>query len=191
MVPQERGWIWTQYTVLWNNWASLLLRLITKNVLLSQAQAVGFTLLSFRFTKHAFLTWLWNCLTCLHCNFLLPIFQTFGSKMVFLCLPGSTEPQHSHTEKQSPWIEWDNLPRSSLPAVCCLSLIHLCISLSQLSQGSPEPIELNFLTSDYHSLRHSRAANNWSPSDPTGKRDWLPQKANKQKEPFCSYRHLS
>uniref|UniRef100_Q3UGM2-2 Isoform 2 of Serine/threonine-protein kinase Nek10 n=1 Tax=Mus musculus TaxID=10090 RepID=Q3UGM2-2 len=40
--------------------------------------------------------------------------------------------------------------------------------IKKLSQGSPEPIELNFLTSDYHSLRHSRAANNWSPSDPTG-----------------------
>uniref|UniRef100_A0A8C6MWH7 NIMA (never in mitosis gene a)- related kinase 10 n=1 Tax=Mus spicilegus TaxID=10103 RepID=A0A8C6MWH7_MUSSI len=40
--------------------------------------------------------------------------------------------------------------------------------IKKLSQGSPEPIELNFLTSDYHSLCHSRAANNWSPSDPTG-----------------------
>ncbi|GAB1298596.1 Serine/threonine-protein kinase Nek10 [Apodemus speciosus] len=40
--------------------------------------------------------------------------------------------------------------------------------IKKLSQGSPEPIEQNFLTSDYHLLHHSRTANNWSPSDPTG-----------------------
>ncbi|XP_021059527.1 serine/threonine-protein kinase Nek10 [Mus pahari] len=40
--------------------------------------------------------------------------------------------------------------------------------IKKLSQGSPEPIELNFLTSDYHLPRHSQAANNWAPSDPTG-----------------------
>ncbi|XP_052046667.1 serine/threonine-protein kinase Nek10 isoform X4 [Apodemus sylvaticus] len=40
--------------------------------------------------------------------------------------------------------------------------------IKKLSQGSPELIEQNFLTSDYHLLHHSRAANNWSPSDPAG-----------------------
>ncbi|XP_051062770.1 serine/threonine-protein kinase Nek10 isoform X2 [Phodopus roborovskii] len=40
--------------------------------------------------------------------------------------------------------------------------------IKKLSQGSPEPIEPNFFTSDYHLLRHSLAANNWSQSDPTG-----------------------
>lgn len=40
--------------------------------------------------------------------------------------------------------------------------------IRKLSQGSPEPIEPNFLTSDYHLLRHSSTAKNWSPSDPTG-----------------------
>ncbi|KAH0513865.1 Serine/threonine-protein kinase Nek10 [Microtus ochrogaster] len=40
--------------------------------------------------------------------------------------------------------------------------------IKKLSQGSPEPIEPNFFTSDYYLLRHSLAANNWSQSDPTG-----------------------
>ncbi|XP_076400596.1 serine/threonine-protein kinase Nek10 isoform X5 [Peromyscus maniculatus bairdii] len=40
--------------------------------------------------------------------------------------------------------------------------------IKKLSQGSPEPIEPNFFTSDYHLLHHSLAANNWSQSDPTG-----------------------
>lgn len=40
--------------------------------------------------------------------------------------------------------------------------------IKKLSQGSPEPIEPNFFTSDFYLLHHSLAANNWSPSDPTG-----------------------
>lgn len=38
----------------------------------------------------------------------------------------------------------------------------------QLSQGSPEPIEPNFFTADYHLLHHSSCGNSLSPDDPTG-----------------------
>ncbi|XP_077616857.1 serine/threonine-protein kinase Nek10 isoform X1 [Crocuta crocuta] len=38
----------------------------------------------------------------------------------------------------------------------------------ELSQGSPEPIEPNFFTADYHLLRHSSGGNSLSPDDPTG-----------------------
>ncbi|XP_040603560.1 serine/threonine-protein kinase Nek10 isoform X1 [Mesocricetus auratus] len=40
--------------------------------------------------------------------------------------------------------------------------------IKKLSQGSPETIEPNFFTSDYHLLHHSLSANSWSQSDPTG-----------------------
>jgi len=40
--------------------------------------------------------------------------------------------------------------------------------IKKLSQGSPEPIEPNFFTADYHSLRHSSAGNSLSPDDLTG-----------------------
>nr|XP_019600857.1 PREDICTED: serine/threonine-protein kinase Nek10 isoform X6 [Rhinolophus sinicus] len=40
--------------------------------------------------------------------------------------------------------------------------------IKKLSQGSPEPIEPNFFTADYHLLRHSAGENRRSPNDPTG-----------------------
>uniref|UniRef100_A0A671ENH6 Serine/threonine-protein kinase Nek10 n=1 Tax=Rhinolophus ferrumequinum TaxID=59479 RepID=A0A671ENH6_RHIFE len=40
--------------------------------------------------------------------------------------------------------------------------------IKKLSQGSPEPIEPNFFTADYHLLRHSAGGNRLSPNDPTG-----------------------
>ncbi|XP_045292316.1 serine/threonine-protein kinase Nek10 isoform X4 [Leopardus geoffroyi] len=40
--------------------------------------------------------------------------------------------------------------------------------IKKLSQGSPEPIEPNFFTVDYHLLRHSSSGNSLSPDDPTG-----------------------
>ncbi|XP_028374093.1 serine/threonine-protein kinase Nek10 isoform X1 [Phyllostomus discolor] len=40
--------------------------------------------------------------------------------------------------------------------------------IKKLSQGSPEPIEPNFFTADYHLLHHSTDGNSLSPSDPTG-----------------------
>ncbi|XP_077928677.1 serine/threonine-protein kinase Nek10 isoform X10 [Halichoerus grypus] len=40
--------------------------------------------------------------------------------------------------------------------------------IKKLSQGSPEPIEPNFFTADYHSLHHSSAGNSLSPDDLTG-----------------------
>ncbi|XP_029419382.1 serine/threonine-protein kinase Nek10 isoform X3 [Nannospalax galili] len=40
--------------------------------------------------------------------------------------------------------------------------------IKKLSQGSPEPIEPNFFTADYHLLHHSSGGNSGSPSDPTG-----------------------
>ncbi|XP_024894849.1 serine/threonine-protein kinase Nek10 isoform X3 [Pteropus alecto] len=40
--------------------------------------------------------------------------------------------------------------------------------IKKLSQGSPEPIEPNFFTADYHLLRHSAGGNSLSPNDPTG-----------------------
>ncbi|XP_032123974.1 serine/threonine-protein kinase Nek10 isoform X3 [Sapajus apella] len=40
--------------------------------------------------------------------------------------------------------------------------------IKKLSQGSPEPIEPNFFTADYHFLHHSSGRNSLSPNDPTG-----------------------
>ncbi|XP_006883487.1 PREDICTED: serine/threonine-protein kinase Nek10 [Elephantulus edwardii] len=40
--------------------------------------------------------------------------------------------------------------------------------IKKLSQGSPEPIEPNIFTADYHLLHHSSAGNSISPNDPTG-----------------------
>ncbi|XP_054554984.1 serine/threonine-protein kinase Nek10-like [Talpa occidentalis] len=40
--------------------------------------------------------------------------------------------------------------------------------IKKLSQGSPEPIEPNFFTADYHSLHHSAGGNSLSLSDPSG-----------------------
>ncbi|XP_019666357.3 serine/threonine-protein kinase Nek10 isoform X3 [Felis catus] len=40
--------------------------------------------------------------------------------------------------------------------------------IKKLSQGSPEPIEPNFFTVDYHLLRHSSSGNSLSLDDPTG-----------------------
>lgn len=40
--------------------------------------------------------------------------------------------------------------------------------LFQLSQGSPEPIEPNFFTADYHLLHHSLGGKSLSSNDPTG-----------------------
>ncbi|XP_040335947.1 serine/threonine-protein kinase Nek10 isoform X3 [Herpailurus yagouaroundi] len=40
--------------------------------------------------------------------------------------------------------------------------------IKKLSQGSPEPIEPNFFTVDYHLLHHSSSGNSLSPDDPTG-----------------------
>ncbi|XP_017353722.1 serine/threonine-protein kinase Nek10 isoform X4 [Cebus imitator] len=40
--------------------------------------------------------------------------------------------------------------------------------IKKLSQGSPEPIEPNFFTADYHLLHHSSGRNSLSPNDPTG-----------------------
>uniref|UniRef100_A0A452V0L6 NIMA related kinase 10 n=1 Tax=Ursus maritimus TaxID=29073 RepID=A0A452V0L6_URSMA len=42
--------------------------------------------------------------------------------------------------------------------------------IKKLSQGSPEPIEPNFFTADYHLLHHSSCGNSLSPDDPTGLR---------------------
>eukprot|EP00074_Homo_sapiens_P112581 XP_024309142.1 serine/threonine-protein kinase Nek10 isoform X12 [Homo sapiens] len=40
--------------------------------------------------------------------------------------------------------------------------------IKKLSQGSPEPIEPNFFTADYHLLHRSSGGNSLSPNDPTG-----------------------
>uniref|UniRef100_A0A8C2VRX1 Serine/threonine-protein kinase Nek10 n=1 Tax=Chinchilla lanigera TaxID=34839 RepID=A0A8C2VRX1_CHILA len=40
--------------------------------------------------------------------------------------------------------------------------------IKKLSQGSPEPIEPNFFTADYHLLHHASGENRLSPDDPTG-----------------------
>uniref|UniRef100_A0A8C6FXA5 NIMA related kinase 10 n=1 Tax=Moschus moschiferus TaxID=68415 RepID=A0A8C6FXA5_MOSMO len=40
--------------------------------------------------------------------------------------------------------------------------------IKKLSQGSPEPIEPNFFTADYHLLHHSLGGNNLSSNGPTG-----------------------
>ncbi|XP_019065181.1 serine/threonine-protein kinase Nek10 isoform X5 [Fukomys damarensis] len=40
--------------------------------------------------------------------------------------------------------------------------------IKKLSQGSPEPIEPNFFTADYHLLHHSSGENSLSPNDPPG-----------------------
>ncbi|KAI4532080.1 hypothetical protein MG293_017345 [Ovis ammon polii] len=40
--------------------------------------------------------------------------------------------------------------------------------IKKLSQGSPEPIEPNFFTADYHLLHHSLGGNSLSSNDPTG-----------------------
>ncbi|XP_014404710.1 PREDICTED: serine/threonine-protein kinase Nek10 [Myotis brandtii] len=40
--------------------------------------------------------------------------------------------------------------------------------IKKLSQGSPEPIEPNFFTADYHLLHHSAGGNSLSPSEPAG-----------------------
>ncbi|XP_068838085.1 serine/threonine-protein kinase Nek10 isoform X5 [Capricornis sumatraensis] len=40
--------------------------------------------------------------------------------------------------------------------------------IKKLSQGSPEPIEPNFFTADYHLLHHSLGGNSMSSNDPTG-----------------------
>uniref|UniRef100_A0A2I3N834 NIMA related kinase 10 n=1 Tax=Papio anubis TaxID=9555 RepID=A0A2I3N834_PAPAN len=45
---------------------------------------------------------------------------------------------------------------------------HLKSEIKKLSQGSPEPIEPNFFTADYHLLHHSSSGNSLSPSDLTG-----------------------
>ncbi|XP_076986076.1 serine/threonine-protein kinase Nek10 isoform X6 [Tamandua tetradactyla] len=39
--------------------------------------------------------------------------------------------------------------------------------IKKLSQGSPEPIEPNFFTADYHLLHHASGGNSLSPNDPT------------------------
>ncbi|MBZ3870265.1 Serine/threonine-protein kinase Nek10 [Sciurus carolinensis] len=46
--------------------------------------------------------------------------------------------------------------------------LHKVIYITQLSQGSPEPIEPNFFTADYHLLRHSSGGNSLSSNDLTG-----------------------
>ncbi|CAK6435702.1 unnamed protein product [Pipistrellus nathusii] len=40
--------------------------------------------------------------------------------------------------------------------------------IKKLSQGSPEPIEPNFFTADYHLLHHSAGGNSLSPNEPSG-----------------------
>lgn len=42
--------------------------------------------------------------------------------------------------------------------------------IKKLSQGSPEPIEPNFFTTDYHLLHHSSGGNSLSPDEPAGLR---------------------
>uniref|UniRef100_A0A8D0MDS7 Protein kinase domain-containing protein n=1 Tax=Sus scrofa TaxID=9823 RepID=A0A8D0MDS7_PIG len=46
--------------------------------------------------------------------------------------------------------------------------LHKVIYITQLSQGSPEPIEPNFFTADYHLLHRASGDHSLSPSDPTG-----------------------
>nr|XP_020848995.1 serine/threonine-protein kinase Nek10 isoform X5 [Phascolarctos cinereus] len=46
--------------------------------------------------------------------------------------------------------------------------LHKIIYITQLSQGSPEPIEPNFFTADCHLLLHSSGGNTLSPNDRTG-----------------------
>uniref|UniRef100_A0A4X2LZA0 Serine/threonine-protein kinase Nek10 n=1 Tax=Vombatus ursinus TaxID=29139 RepID=A0A4X2LZA0_VOMUR len=46
--------------------------------------------------------------------------------------------------------------------------LHKVIYITQLSQGSPEPIEPNFFTADCHLLLHSSGGNTLSPNDRTG-----------------------
>ncbi|XP_056656346.1 serine/threonine-protein kinase Nek10 isoform X7 [Monodelphis domestica] len=46
--------------------------------------------------------------------------------------------------------------------------LHKIIYITQLSQGSPEPIEPNFFTADCHLLLHSSSGNTLSPNDRTG-----------------------
>lgn len=93
-----------------------------------------------------------------------------------LCLEGTSEPQSCDLPRQTqgPWAQWERISQK-LPTIC--SDVLSCAPF-QLSQGSPEPIEPNFFTSDYHLLHHSLAANNWSQSDPTGKRGLASTKGN-------------
>lgn len=104
-----------------------------------------------------------------------------------LCLEWTSElrPSLTDTGSLSPM---GASPRSCPPfaLMCCPAVRSDVLSPApfQLSQGSPEPIEPNFFTSDYHLLRHSLAANNWSQSDPTGKRGPASTKGNSRENHF-------
>lgn len=96
-----------------------------------------------------------------------------------LCLEWTSELRPSQTDTGSL-----NPMGAHLPEAARLCSDVLSRPPFQLSQGSPEPIEPNFFTSDYHLLRHSLATNNWSQSDPTGKRGPASTKGNSRENHF-------
>lgn len=98
-----------------------------------------------------------------------------------LCLEWTSELRPSRTDTGSLSPMGAHLPEAARHSLCSDVLSPAPF---QLSQGSPEPIEPNFFTSDYHLLRHSLAANNWSQSDPTGKRGPASTKGNSRENHF-------
>lgn len=132
--------------------------MIKNSTLMSQA------LLSFVFSKHGFslVTKEWSDLTSLQISASNP--SVLWKQDVPLFTRDHRAPAFSCRHRVPEW-NGSTSPRSCLP---CVSDVPFHFPF-QLSQGSPEPIEPNFFTSDYHLLHHSLAANNWSQSDPTGK----------------------
>lgn len=149
--------------------------------------------LSFAFTKHAFLTWLRDYLTCLYCNFLLPIFQSFGSRMVFLCLPQNSN--FPAPRKKVPEVNGTPCPETAchLSSLCLLSVClwyTFAFSFFSYHRGLQNLSNRTFLPqiTTYFAIQ---ALQKTGPQvTPQVRGSWLAQKANKQKELFCSYRHL-
>lgn len=110
-----------------------------------------------------------NCLTCFHCNLPDSTLQILleGRRCVFIYLQRTENRRVLHSLCRDIG-KWESSRRGLMSFASECKSHGFAFSLFQLSQGSPEPIEPNFFTADYHLLRHSAGGNSLSPNDPTG-----------------------
>lgn len=112
--------------------------------------------------------WSGNYLTCSRCNSAVSDLYVIleGRRCVYLFTRG----WNAQSTKFSVQTQGNG---KAHPEASCHFLLSVkddvvLLVLFQLSQGSPEPIEPNFFTADYHLLHHSAGGNSLSPNEPAG-----------------------
>lgn len=187
--------ICTKYIVVLNNWSLFLQDLIKITFWFPRPMPLFFY--PFLFCSHNvvnyrlfFSMWAGNCLTCFHYN--LPASNLYiileDRRCVFSYLRGIEKHRALHflCRDIGKWKRWHRglMLFASECKLCAFA------SLFQLSQGSPEPIEPNFFTADYHLLRHTAGGNRLFPSNPTGN-GLQHRKSGFPKEIYCLDQQLS